>query len=277
MTPGDARDRFAALCARPDGVIDLLEAALCVAGEEYPGLDVDAYLARFERLARAAGARLAGAESTPERVDRLNRFLFEEEGFAGNREQYEDPRNSFLNDVLDRKTGIPITLSLVYMEVGRRIGLDVRGIGFPGHFLVKSVGAPEIVIDAFHGRVLSLDDCQALLIGILGRHVALEPGVHLRAATPREILVRLLSNLKRIYLRREDLGRALACCDRILLLAPDAPLEVRDRGMIYEQLDCFSAALLDLQRYLDLAPDDGMAPAVRERLAALRLKAARLH
>ena len=271
------RDAFAEGLRAPDHRIDLARSALLIAAEEYPGLDVAHYLARLDELARRVAPRLREARSASERVAALNRFLFEEQGFAGNRERYEDPRNSFLNDVLDRCAGIPITLSLVYIEVARRAGVDADGIGFPGHFLVKHGGGDAIVIDPFWGTVLTREECQERLAAVLGAGARLDPALHLRAATPREILVRLLGNLKWIYLRMADHGRALACCERILLVVPDAPLELRDRGLVYERLECFGAAAADLERFLELAPDDESAPAVRERLGWLRPRLRQLH
>lgn len=273
MAPDRSHDRpraqFAAIAAAPDREIDLPEAALWIAAEEYPALDVAAYLGRLEGLAEAAAARLRGARSEEERVEGLNRFLFEEQSFRGNRADYYDPRNSFLNDVLDRRAGIPITLSLVWLALARALGLDARGIGFPGHFLVKATGPPEILVDPFEGRTLSLADCAARLAAA-GAGTAPDPRPHLRAASPREILARLLGNLKLIYAGRGDVERTLACCDRILLLQPDAPHELRDRGLLYAQLDYRAAALADLERYLELAPADEDADAARTRCAALR-------
>jgi regulator of sirC expression with transglutaminase-like and TPR domain len=229
--PPDPRARFAALAAQPEP--DLAEAALWLAAEEYPSLDVPAYLARIGELAAEARPALAGAMTGAARVARLNRFLFVECGFRGNREEYYDPRNSYLNEVLDRRTGIPISLSAVYLAVGRRLGLEVHGISFPGHFLVKCVCADgELVIDPFERVVLDLESCQRRLDAALPAHVPLRPELHLRAASTREILLRMLANLKRIYAERRDLERTLACCDRILLLDPDAPGEQRDRARV---------------------------------------------
>jgi regulator of sirC expression with transglutaminase-like and TPR domain len=227
--PPDPRARFAALAAQSEP--NLEESALWLAAEEYPALDVHACLARFDALAAEARPALAGAASGAERIARLNRFLFVECGFRGNRDDYYDPRNSYLNEVLERRTGIPISLSAVYLAVGRRLGLDVRGISFPGHFLVKCVCAEgELVIDPFERTVLDLEACQRRLDAALPAPVTLRPDVHLRAAGSREILLRMLANLKRIYAERRDLERTLACCDRILLLDPDAPGERRDRA-----------------------------------------------
>jgi len=277
------RDAFAEVLRAPDERIDLARSALLIAAEEYPALDIARYLARLDELAREVAPRLLPARTAAERVAVLNRFLFAERGFAGNREHYEDPRNSFLNEVLDRCAGIPITLSLVYMEVARRAGVEVDGVSFPGHFLVKHGHRDQqgkedlIVVDAFCGAVLTREECQVRLAAMLGAAAQLRPELHLRKASAREILVRLLGNLKLLYVRSADFGRALACCERILLVAPDAPHELRDRGLVYEKLECFGAASADLERFLALAPDDESAGAVRERLASLRPKLRQMH
>jgi len=273
----DPRDRFAALAQLPDARIDLAEAALWVAAEEYEDLDVAAYLERLDALAADAVPFVEARVSPEEQIVELNDYLFTGRGFTGNREHYQDPRNSFLNEVLDRRLGLPITLSIVYMEVAGRLGLPVRGIGFPGHFLTQLEGAPEIVIDAFFGRVLSAEDCAERLRTVLGPEAALVPEVHLRAVTPKEILARLLSNLKQVYARSADWVRALACCDRILLLAPEAAEELRDRGLVYERLACFTAAAADLERALELTPDAEASAMLRDRIEALRRCAGPLH
>ncbi len=276
--PADTpRDRFVAVANANESEIALDEAALWIAAEEYSGLDVAAYLARLDRLAEAAAARLEGARSDLERVGRLNRFLFLDEGFSGNHSDYYDPRNSYLNVVLDRRTGIPITLAVVYIAVGRRLGLKVDGIGFPGHFLIKCGGESEIIIDAFTGSMLSLEDCQERLESAAGQPVELRPELHLRTAGAREILTRMLGNLKQIFLQRQDWNRALDCCERTLILVPDAPHELRDRGLVLERIDCFHAAAADFDRFLELAPDDPSAPGVRARRQALEQRLGQLH
>ena len=274
----DPRQAFAALARRPDPDIPLAETALWVAAEEYPSLDVAGYLDRLDRLARELAPRLAGADTDWERAARLVRFLHGEKGFAGNREAYDDPRNSFLNEVLERGRGLPITLSIVYVEAGRRAGLAVAGIGFPGHFLAR-VGAGEmpIVIDAFDGRIATRSDCEARLKAALGTRVAFDPALHLRAATPREILVRLIGNLKHVYVRIRDYERALACCDRILMLVPDAPTELRDRALVYERLECFAAAAADFERFVEVMPPGEASAAAATRLSELRRRVGLLH
>lgn len=277
MKACDPREQFAELARLSDAKIDTALAALWIAAEEYPALDPGVHLARLDTLAAAAAPGLEGAWDDPERAERLLRFLHDEQGFVGNEKSYDDPRNSFLNEVLERRTGIPITLSLVLVEVARRAGVPLRGVSFPGHFLVKLEGPQLRVLDPFHGRILELSDCRARLHAALGVDAVFRPELHLRTATPREILVRMLTNLKHLYLRVRDFGRTLACCERILLLLPDTPLELRDRGLVYQRLECFAAAAHDLERFLELAPEDESAPAIRERLRALRARPHRLH
>jgi regulator of sirC expression with transglutaminase-like and TPR domain len=231
------RDEFARAAGAAADEIDLAAAALWIAAEEVPGLDVPAYLARLEALAGALAPAWPADAALALRVACLNRFLFEEQGFRGNTADYYDPRNSYLNEVIDRKLGIPITLSIVYIAVARHLGLDARGISFPGHFLVKCLGAEGyVVVDAFAGAALSRSECQERLGAVAGREVALDPALHLRAATGSEVLVRTLSNLKQIYLARGDLAGTLSCVDRILLLTPDDPLERRDRDALRGRL-----------------------------------------
>ncbi len=271
------RDRFVRVSRTPDAQIDLAEAALLIAAEEYPQLSVAAYLSRLDDLARDAAQLVGDADSTRARVQQLNRFLFVERGFAGNHDDYYDPRNSFLNDVIERRRGIPITLSVVFIAVATRLGLEARGVSFPGHFLTRIEGPETLLVDAFHGALLDEAGCRERLREVLGSDDGFEPRVHLRPATAREVLARMLSNLKQIHVRGSDFGRALGCCERILLLFPDAPVELRDRGLVYERLECFDAAVRDFQRFLALAPDDPSADAVRAKLVTLERKTPRLH
>ena len=276
MDKDEARGRFAELAAGDEERINLAEAALLIAAEADARLDPRHYLHRFEALARQAGAALHTAGSPAEAVVRLNRFLYGKMGFAGNRDDYYDPRNSFLNEVLDRRLGIPITLAVVYMEVARRLGLRVEGVNFPGHFLLRHAGAGEIIVDPFVGEVLTQGECEERLRAMAGSGAVLHSH-HLRPAGTREILARMLTNLNQIYFNRGEWESALACCDRILLLTPDAPAALRVRGILYDQLDCFPEALADLERYLELAPDDPAAAVARERLEAIRQRAHRMN
>ena len=249
---------------------DLAVAALMIARIENPKLDAGPYLDRLDELGRearrrvvAAGAR-ADAPPTvdPERyaaVLALNDYLFQELRFVGNDVEYEDPRNSFLNEVLDRRTGIPITLALLYIEVGRRAGVHVEGINFPGHFLVRSPArrghpyAGDLIIDAFHGgAILSEDACRELLRRHSGDDETLETTLRGHATKP-QILVRMLLNLKRVYVRMHSFPQARDMTELLLALDPSATHELRDRGLLAYHLNDFSAALRDLQSYLQLS------------------------
>lgn len=277
-----ALERFQTLVRRPEQDLDLAEAALLLAAaDEYPDLDVPAYLARLDALARGARERLSEGADLEETIVALNRFLFIEQGFAGNTRDYYDPRNSFLNEVLDRRLGIPITLSILYMEVGRRLGLAFEGVSFPGHFLVKfSTREGDVVLDPFYGGVpLSEEDLMDRLEEVYGEAAAARAALPqlLHTAGKREILVRMLRNLKGIYLRTENYAKALAVANRILLIEPQLPEELRDRGRLHERLECFRAAADDYARYLALEPHAGDAREISTRLTELKQFVARLN
>jgi len=263
------RARFAAAVQRPDAEIDLAEAALLIAAEAYPQLDLDRYVATLDALADGARARLRGGQSDEDRVRLLIDYLANEQRFVGNQDDYYDRRNSFLNEVLDRRTGIPISLALVYIEVARRAGIPVDGIGFPGHFLAKYSGDAEIIFDPYFGQILSEDQCARRLRAVLGEDTRFDRA-YLRAATAREIIVRMLRNLKQVFLQAREYEPALSCSERILLVEPELPPELRDRGLLYHQLECYSAAQADLERFLALAPNDDSAEVVREKLIEIR-------
>jgi regulator of sirC expression with transglutaminase-like and TPR domain len=251
--------------------IDLARAALAVAREEYPDLDEGYYLRRFDELASGVHAGLPSGASPERKVGRLNSYLFHELGFNGNRGDYYDPRNSFLNEVLDRRTGIPLTLCIVYMEVGRRCGLRVDGVGFPGHFLCKvQVEGGELVVDPFHrGQLLGLDVLKQRLAAAVGDQIKFDARV-LRAAEPREILVRMLQNLRSVYQEKGDMPRALSAVDRLLLLAPENIRGLRERARLCEQLGGPLAAARDLEKVLELEPNASDAQALRARVRKLR-------
>jgi regulator of sirC expression with transglutaminase-like and TPR domain len=269
--PSDPRARFEALLATED--VPLAEASLAIAQEEYRGLDWGRYLMRLNALA----ARVRVHAPEPARAGSvllaIRTVLFDEERFRGNDEDYYDPRNSFLNEVLDRRLGIPITLSILYIEVARRAGLRLQGVAFPGHFLAKYApeGGPEVFIDAYNGgEVLSADECVARFQAAShGRPI--EPR-HLAAVGPRQILSRMLHNLKRIYLERSDDIRLWWVVDRLLMLDPNQPEELRDRGLISARLGNGPAASRDLGAYLEVAPDSPDARQVREILANVRTR-----
>jgi regulator of sirC expression with transglutaminase-like and TPR domain len=267
----EVRRRFTALLSQAQGDFRLAEAALLIAQEEYPTLEVATYLRQLDAMAATIQARL-GLELDARRiVARINAYLFDEQGFHGNQEAYYDPRNSFLNDVLDRKTGIPITLSVLYIEIARQVGLPIVGVGMPGHFIVAYTAQPEpFWVDPFHhGQILSRQDCAARLHQIYGPALAWQD-TYLQPVSDHNILRRMLYNLKAVYVQRRDYRRALGVVERLLLLAPDVPAEVRDRGLLQAQLGHLDAALDDLQHYLQLATDAPDASAITQHIAALR-------
>jgi len=227
---------FTHMVQRSDEEIDLAAAALLIAEEEYPGLDVASYVGKLDRLASGVRKRLptrVPAEEPAAAIRALNGYLFEDEGFHGNQKDYYDPRNSFLNEVLDRRTGIPITMSIVYIEVARRIGFELEGVGFPGHFLVKYAGIRStIVIDPFfQGKTLDADDLRQMLSTVHGRPVALELR-HLNGVGKKQILARVLQNLRSVYADRGDTARALSAIDRLLILDPEDSNALRERDEI---------------------------------------------
>ncbi len=262
-----ARERFAALLDRAE--IPLAEAALAIAEEEYPGLRARGYLDLLDELARdvRSAAQGLGAAAI---LRALRRVLFEERGFRGNAEAYYDPRNSFLNEVLDRRLGIPLTLAIVYLEVGARVGLRVQGVAFPGHFLVKyASGGREIFVDAFNGgELLSTEDCAARFRDASGGQ-KLDPRA-LESVGTRQILSRMLQNLKRIFLETGDDVRTLWVVDRLLMLAPEDPGARRDRGLVFARLGGVGAAAADLEAYLSAAPGAEDAGELRALLGQLR-------
>src|SRR3990172_4744203 len=275
MDARDVRQAFAECVRLPDAELDLAEAALLMAEEEYPALDRLRYLELLDELADAARAKMGGETDPYARVNVLSEYLFDEEKFAGNEREYYDPRNSFLNEVLDRRLGIPITLSLVYIEVGGRLGMEIVGVGMPAHFLVKYLGErDEIVVDAFRrGIIMSADDCRELLRRVTGDLIPVTTG-DLPVLGKKEMLNRMLINLKGIYLAGKDYPRSLAAVERMLLVNPKQPEEVRDRGLIKYRLGELTEAIFDLETYLNANPEapdaDAMERQVREMRRELR-------
>ncbi len=272
----DVRREFSTLAAREP--IPLARGALLIAKEEYPDLDIEQCLDRIAALAREAEPAVKAGADTIAKVQLLSEFLFVRKGFDGNRENFSDPRNSFLNDVLERRLGIPITLAVIYIEVGRRLGLNLFGVSFPTHFLVKAVDERgELLIDPFNGgMILDLDEIRARLAQIYGQPVDVQPAM-LKSVGARQILARMLRNLKNVYSTATDWQRALAALDRILMLEPRAVEELIERGALYERLECFSAALDDYQSFLSQAPDHPGADTAREAVVRLMRQVARIN
>jgi regulator of sirC expression with transglutaminase-like and TPR domain len=256
---------------QPDSQINLAKAALYIAQEEYPKLEIPAYLHTLDVMAVEAKALLPKERYPLRVIQSLNQYFFEQLGYVGNSDDYYDPRNSFLNEVIERRTGIPITLSLVYLEVARRLDFPMVGINLPGHFIIR----PEfedtgIFVDVFNqGEILFEQDCEERLAQLYQRPMPMQP-MFIQPVSPRQFLARMLSNLKFIYLNQKDLPRALTFVEYILLLFPDAVMELRDRGLLYYQLGNASKAVQDLEIYLAMLPNAEDASTIRRLLEQLR-------
>ena len=261
--------------------VSLAEGALLIAAEEYEGLDVDGYLGRIDEMGAALRRRLRSDISITEALIALNRYVFDELGFSGNSDDYYDPRNSYLNEVIERRLGIPITLAVLYIEIGRRIGLTLHGVSFPTHFLVKCVlreGA--IILDPYaRGVSLGVDALQKRLAGG-ARDVEIDPALVaslLAPAPPKEIFARMLRNLRAIHVEKGEHLKGLSASNRILALLPDCADEYRERGELYARLECFRAAVTDFRHYLELNPQARDSNHIARRTAELEPLAARLN
>lgn len=268
--PQTPRAEFIRAVRVPDSEIDLMVASLWGAAEEYPSLDVPSYLGRIGLLSARIKLKVRRARSVFDSIHALNGLLIEQEGLKGNRSDYYDPRNSYVSDVLDRKVGIPIALSIIYIEVARRAGLRLLGIGLPGHFLLRAGdGQSEIFIDPFDGGgLLTRKECLAMVrsAGAAGPRAEryLEPYGN------RAILRRVLTNLKAIYLKRDDHARALAAAERIKVVEPALWENLADLARIHTALGHYEAAAESLAEYVDLAPDTHDLASARETLRQLR-------
>ncbi len=263
---------------RGEETIDLGRAALTIALTDYPNLDVSAYLARFDQLAVEVLQRCDIGGEVHQSIAALNHVLFERHGFRGNPDDYYDPKNSFLNEVIERRLGIPITLSVLYMEVAQRVGLALDGVGFPGHFLVKYArDGVEIFIDPFQrGEIKSREGLANMLAGLYAGAVELR-AEFLKGSGKKAILKRMLGNLKGIYVKANDLVKLLSVLDRSIILEPAAAEEIRDRAVVYCRLECFAQAQTDFETYLRLAPDAKDAAAVRAQLIDLAKQVTLIH
>ncbi|MEO8218843.1 MAG: tetratricopeptide repeat protein [Acidobacteriota bacterium] len=269
--PAMARERFRQLAMMRDEEVDLTEASLVIALEEYPGLQIEPYLERIHVWTSTVRERLGSSRDVERIVDEVNRLLFDEEGFHGEADDYYDPRNAFLNDVLDRHAGLPIALSIVYIELSRALGIETSGVALPGHFLVKLSGEwGDLLIDPFdEGRVLAHDECQELIDHVFGGAVRLREH-HLRSFGNKEILSRLLSHLKSVYVSRRDPERAAASIDRLLILDDRDPFELHDRARLAMELHQYGVAIDYLERYLKASPAADDNRRVRDEIDYLR-------
>jgi regulator of sirC expression with transglutaminase-like and TPR domain len=281
MTKEEARAKFAEAVGRDEDDLELDRAALLIAAEEYPHLEIESYLDQLEAFAEEAGA-LDDVYADPlSRVVHIGNLLSGELGFRGNAENYYDAHNSFLNDVIDRRTGIPITLSVVYLEVARRAGLKLFGVGMPGHFIVKYADdEQEIFIDPFHGgRLLTEERCREMIAEMYNGRMKFQPAF-LYAISKHQILTRMLQNLKGIYARAKDHHKTLGTIERLLLInkgGPDSAVEIRDRGLVCIAMERYVQARADLEEYLRRAPLANDTAEIKQRLAQLRQRQALLN
>ena len=255
------------MASRPDEDIDLARAALYIAGQEFPDLDVDQYLSMLDFHAQEAERYIGNSQDLQTRIDLLSEFLFVYRGFHGNQEDYYDPQNSYLNQVLDRRTGIPITLSLVYMEVARRLGMVFEGIGLPGHFIMRT-GPPdqELYVDAFNGgQRLSTADCERLIDNMFQGRLQFREE-HLLPYSKKVFLERMLTNLKRSYGRMGDYRRSLSAADLIAMIDPDSGSNLKERAGLYYSLGLYRLAIRDLESYLGANPKAEDAESIRQHI-----------
>ena len=262
----------------PEDEIDLGRAAVAIATQEYPDLKIDDCLSQLDALGQAVELRM-GDEKNPYRIiAALNTVLFKELGFQGNRSEYYDPKNSFLNDVITRKKGIPISLSVIYMEVARRVGVSLAGVGLPGHFLVKyEDDAVEILIDVFNGGEIRFrEDLERMLQQLYRGQVSYQAGF-VAALGKRDILRRMLNNLKWIYLERGEPLKSLSVLDQLVILDPRSASEIRDRGLLYITLERYAQALEDLDSYLRLAPGADDVEMVKAHIESVRQRYVQIH
>ena len=268
-------DYFAAL-VRDDQGFPLLEATAAVAMDEYPELDIQQLLGQVDQMAQRLQRRLPADAGPLERLRRLNQFFFGDLAFGGNVNHYYDPDNSYLNQVLERRRGIPITLGVLWLELAQGLGLPAQGVNFPGHFLVKaSLSRGLVVIDPFTGQSLGREDQSERLSPFKRRNGLVDEfdvptGLYLQPASPRDILARVLRNLKEIYRSAEDWERLLKAQQRLVILLPEDWSERRDRGLALAELGRFDEAVADLESYLEQAYDEPDHDLIAQRLAGLR-------
>jgi regulator of sirC expression with transglutaminase-like and TPR domain len=284
--PPSPRPSLEELASRPDAHIDVALGAALIAKDAYPNVEPAALLAQLDEMSAPLFHQRLEEKSPLEQVRLLGEHVYGTLGFRGNETDYYDPKNSLLSDVLDRKLGIPLTLAIVYCEVARRVGVLAHGVGFPGHFLVRvdpaggtggpggflpgGANRPFVTVDPFfQGRVMDDEGIERLLRRALGPGQTLRVDEHMAKASPRLVLIRMLTNLKAIYMTRGDHARAHLALDRILLFAPDNAGLLRERGALAARLGAHESAKADLARALELEPDAAEARATRTQLATI--------
>lgn len=262
------RQRFCDLFAG-DKPIDLIEAALMIALEHDPALDPARCRTQLKALANDARESVDLDSDAQSIARQLCDFLYRQEGFTGNHRDYYDPANSYFDQVLTRRTGIPISLALVYIGVGELLDLHIEPVGFPGHFLVKLVDGEGVYLDPYSGQVVSHDDCRELLKTCTQGRVPFKPEL-LATTGERDVVRRMLGNLKAIYTHRGDFAEVLSICDRMLLVGDNMPPDLLDRARVLEHLECYDLAARDLEQVLENQPPPQVDAAIRKKIAELR-------
>ncbi len=269
--PENIRADFVRSVNRPESAIELARVALLVAAESDLNVDIDGELRQIEAWADELRSRIEPDWNNLQKLARLRAFVFEELGFRGDRRDYYSPNNSLLHEVIQRRRGVPLTLAIVFMELGWRIGMPFEGVGFPGHFLVRLAGEPrDLLLDPYkRGMSVHEEDCRQMLLEATGGRVSFD--ARLTASVgKRDMIVRLLHNLKGAYLRAGEDASALGAVERLLLLSPGDPDEIRDRGLLLFRLRQYAPALDSLRAYLEAAPDAPDRETVEGHVAALR-------
>jgi regulator of sirC expression with transglutaminase-like and TPR domain len=270
--PTQIRQHFQEMMQRPDAEIDLARTALLVAAENDPSLDVDSEMSRLDAWARELGRRIEPGWNNLQRLARLRAFMYEDLGFKGDVRGYYSPANSMLHSVMTRRLGIPLTLSIVFMEIGWRLGIPFEGVGFPGHFLVRLTGEPgDLLLDPYdHGASVHEEDCRRMIELTTGGTVPYDPSM-IRSLGKKAMVARLLFNLKVACLKAGDDRGALSAVERLLLLHPNEPPELRDRGLLLYKLDRYREARSSLSAYLKARPDALDREVIERHLAALQM------
>ena len=272
-----AEDALFELAQLENDQIDLAKGALLIAKDAYADLDIEVYLQRLNQMAEELQSQIGKEADTRDQINHLNRYLFEAQGFTGSsQENYYDARNSYLNEVLERKIGIPITLSVVYMEIGKRIGLPLVGVGFPGHFIIKHRDL-ETVIDPFEeGQILSDADLSERLTQLFREPVSMHPRF-LQAVTNKEILARMLRNLRQIHFREGEHQKAVRTAEQITWLAPESAQDYRDLGYLYYQVNAYGKSLAAFNTYLHLSDDPPDQEEISRNIGVLTQQIAKLN
>ncbi len=266
----ESKEYFRNLVAQPDHKISLAEAALQIALDEYPELDISHYKNLLKGWSASMNAKYS-RKRIRNQLEEINQWLFSEMNFTGNIQNYYDPRNSFLNDVMDRRTGIPITLSVIYLEMAWALGMSAAGVGFPGHFLVRVMDdAKPVYIDPFHqGNIMTAEECVEFLNEITEGELEFDQKF-LSAVNKKEIIVRMLRNLKRIYIEMSNHSKLINILDHLVVITAGEAEEIRDRGIIYYQMKAFKNALHDFETFLSIAPDSEDAEVIQQYLQVLQ-------